>query len=198
MNRLALLVSGLVHPVLIPLLGCWMIVEHSGRRLRMGLPLLDLAGLFTLSFALPLGVVVLLLRMGKIESIHMEKAVDRRIPFVAAATGSVLSAFFLRWRGFGDYLPEWYLGIGFCLALLAALLPLLKASAHMAGIGGLLALSLLIDRQGSMDFGFRIAAILFATSAVAWARAHLDSHNSLELLVGWVCGVSSIALALLR
>ena len=175
-----------------------MIVEHSGKRLSSGLPLLELAGLLALSFALPLAVVLALLKTGRIESIHMERAADRRIPFIAAAAGSVLSAFFLRWRGMGDHLPEWYLGIGFCLALLAALLPLLKASAHMAGMGGLLALSAVVFDFRSAPFGFWLVLLLLATAAVAWARARLNAHNAVELLLGWVCGLSSIALALLR
>ncbi|MBI1315416.1 hypothetical protein GC167_00955 [bacterium] len=195
MKQLALIISGIVHPVLAPLLGCLVLMQlqsTSDQNLTGG----EFAGVFVLSLGIPLAVMLWLKQTGRIESIHMGVARDRRIPLVVAAATQVVVALLLRWKGHQSDIPDWFLGIGLCLALFAALLPLLKASVHMAGVGTLQALWWVESTRHSFNPISGLVGLMFAAAVVAWARAELKAHTGIELLVGWLASMGCVAFAL--
>jgi len=195
MKKLALVISGIVHPVLAPLVGCLVLMQlqaSSGHNLKGG----EFAGVFALSLGIPLAVMLWLKQTGRIESIHMGRARDRRIPLVVAAATQVMVALLLRWKGHQSDIPDWFLGIGLCLALFAALLPLLKASVHMAGVGSLQALWWIESTRHAFNPTPGLIGLMFAAAIVAWARAELKAHTGVELLVGWLASMGCVALSM--
>ena len=94
------------------------------------------------------------------------------------------------WGSIRNYsLQSW---MRFILLASTVLIPFFKSSAHIAGITGFAGLYLgMYEKYGSGEFKGMLL-IIFLSTAIAWARIHLNRHTLKELLTGSILGFGTI------
>jgi hypothetical protein len=175
------LISYLFYPGTMAMLGVSMV--SSGETVTVDLWLLIIAGFIVL----PLLLLFAMFKAGKIDSIHIPIRSQRNLMYGISVGLAGLTTWLLFWQ-MGQMVFIWSLcmtivlaGVGFCNALG------LKASAHMAGSGGLLAWSFALAKPGYLPGWIWISTVCICC-LVYLARKGLSAHSHLELLVGFCLG----------
>ena len=140
------------------------------------------------TYIIPMGITFWLFRIGYVSSLEMDKARDRRIPYLVGALCYYLVATSLK----AMPLPvETYLFIiASTLVIVIHLfcLGFFKPSAHMGGIGGFTGLVFALSLQYQLNLLLIIGVCLIVTGFLASARLYLDAHNIGELIFGYLSG----------
>ena len=195
-QRLANLLSYILHPSVLPLAGTILIFSaqpypYSAR--FVGITLL-IVGCGT--FLLPAVITLAMKQAGWIESAHMALATDRRWPFLAGSTFFLLTSRALAADPFPPELSRYFLGLGLAILLAVMVLPRIKASAHLGGFGGLWALGLYLSKEGGLSGPAFLMALAILTGAAWWARRTLNAHTQGELWLGLLMGMAAVSLLL--
>jgi hypothetical protein len=130
---------------------------------------------------------------GLVKSLHFEEKSDRRTPFILVTFFYLLTTYFL--KGKTEFDPILWQGMGVItcsVALLTGVTFFWKMSAHMTGIGGLLAvLGVLGMYFPSLGLAYLLVAALILGGLVASARLYLDAHSPAEVYVGFLVGFAT-------
>lgn len=152
------------------------------------LPWKILGLLFISTVLMPLTFVFMMLRMGRIDTMQMERQRERNWPLLTTAMIYAGGYYAIRSRAVPDFIQLFLLGavIGMLLALVVNLK--WKISLHMIGIGGLCggitaAFMLGIDGNLWLAAGCFLAAGLLGT-----ARLYLHAHSPVQVLAGFLTG----------
>lgn len=198
-ERFASGVSGVLSWVLVPLL-----MPVYGLVLAFGLSILDVAPMgmrivFTLivagiDVAVPVMLIILLKRMGLVKDLGLNGRRERLIPYVITTVCYVGTAWFMSAKGAPLWLCMFFAGGG-----LASLINLVvnfswKISAHAAGIAGIVALLIRIQKDGSPEpelFFWLLLTIVLA-GLLGSARVWLGHHTVWQVLAGYAVGFCSV------
>jgi hypothetical protein len=144
----------------------------------------------TSTLLIPMVLMLGLRWSGMVKSLHFEEKNERRTPFILVTLFYLLTTYFLKEKTELD--PILWQGMGvitLSVALLTGVTFFWKMSAHMTGIGGLLAvLGVLGIYFPSMDLAYLLVATLLLGGLVASARLYLDAHRPAEVYVGLLVG----------
>lgn len=191
--------SNILSWVLVPLL-----MPVYGLMLAFGLSVLDVAPIgmrvsFILivagiNFMLPMLFVILLKRLGVVEDLGLNGRKERLVPYVISIACFMATAWFMAVKG----APSW-LWLFFAGGALAALVNLVinfrwKISAHAAGIAGVVALLVRIEKDGFSEpelFSWLIVAIVLS-GFLGSARVWLGRHTVWQVLAGYAVGFCSV------
>ena len=139
---------------------------------------------------IPLVLMLGLRWSGLIKSLHFEEKGERRTPFILVTVFYLLTTYFL--MGKTELDPILWQGMGvitFSVVLLTGVTFFWKMSAHMTGIGGLLAvLGVLGIYFPSLKLAYLLVAVVVLGGSVASARLYLDAHSPSEVYVGLLVG----------
>lgn len=196
MRFLSVLASYLFHPAAVPLFGFAFLVHLHPFPIERSTLIYTSAFILTGTYALPGFISLLLQQMGLIKSLRMEEASARRWPFIIGFIFYLFTALYLRIFPVPQETGRFLMGAAVSLGLLTVLLPVMKASAHMAGMGGLLALVIYVGDAYGVDLFFYLAAVMLMSGLLGSARLHLQAHTSLEVGVGFLCGLGGTLTAL--
>lgn len=149
---------------------------------------------FGINFIIPVLLVLLLKFLGFVDDIGLNGRKERLIPYVITALCMGGTAWFMAMRG----APVW-LSMFFAGGALAALINLSvnmkwKISAHAAGIAGIIALLIRIERDSIAQpqlFVWLLIAIGM-TGLLGSARIWLGRHTLWQILAGYVVGFCSV------
>ena len=145
--------------------------------------------LLILTIIIPILSFRVLKRLKLVSSIMAGNVLERRIPY---AIGTLLNLYICTYVLRETREPElhfFFVGITFSsIAFLILSLLRYKASLHMAGIGGLTMFIAALSLHFHIDFSIILGALLLINGVVASSRLHTESHNHLELIIGWVMG----------
>lgn len=137
--------------------------------------------------------MVLLIGMrwsGLVRSLHFEEVKDRRVPFLIVTLFYLLTTLFLQQKSELD--PILWQGMGVITAAVAFLTVVTffwKMSAHMTGLGGVLAVVWVMGSYvGSFSVVYLLLLSLGLTGIVASSRLYLDAHRPVEVYVGLLAG----------
>ncbi|WP_343850704.1 phosphatase PAP2 family protein [Algoriphagus jejuensis] len=147
--------------------------------------------LITLStLFIPLVTIVGLRLSGTIKSLHMPEVKDRKLPFVIATLYFMVTTWFLHQRPeFDPVLWQGMMVISISVVLLTAVSFFWKMSAHMTGLGGLLAVVLVLGRKfPTFEVLYPLLGALILCGIVAAARLFLQAHRPSEVYAGLVAG----------
>ena len=191
--------STVLLPLFMPSFGVFLVLWVSVMcLLPMGTRITVLVVVFGITCVLPVLVIGLLHHRGLISDKRLDKRHERFIPYIFAA---------LCYAGATAYLshihsPMWFTMFmaGGTLACVVSLVVNLwwKISAHMAGIGGLVALLYQIHVQGLSAFnlfGLLCFTILLA-GVLGTSRIALRKHDLLQVLAGFANGYASVTLVM--
>jgi len=182
--------SYLFHPIFIPLLGCLVYIAFSERFYSQEQYFLLLFQVVIITFFLPLSFFYLLRTFGKVDSIMMSEVQQRKIPLVMQM---VLTYILIQKSITIERFPELYfffLG-GFVSTFIVFLLLYIrfKASIHMVAISALTFFVIGLSIHFQINILYTIASLFLLSGLIASSRLYMKAHTSLELMVGYACGV---------
>lgn len=180
--RLAKLVSDLINPPLVAVLGVFLIAAVLGTREAWVWALIFV---FT-AIIVPTLYVVWMLRVGKIESFHMPNR-ESRIPLYLLMITSNLVVVIAMFFGKAPFYLMAFGMVGLVQSILLFLVNLYwKISGHTTAISGLSVFMVFI-------FGTAALPALLMIPLVAWARIHTQSHSLWQTVAGTLTGSSFIS-----
>ncbi len=194
MRSISQVISYLFHPALVPLVGVAVILFGSPHYLDKTLFYYVLGMVVLGTYIFPVMMAYLLLKLQLIPNLTMENARDRRWPFIISVVFFSMTAQAMRQLPIPEYVSSFLWGGALTIAILWVLLPFQKASAHMAGMGGILALFIFLSVSFSENYLWIISLQFVFSGIVATARLYLKAHNNRELITGfftgWICTIS--------
>jgi len=194
-RKLALLLSVVFQPLLMPSLVFGLL--FFGVPQATSIPESFKERLFYLivssTLIIPMVLMLGLRWTGMVKSLHFEEKSDRRTPFILVTLFYVLTTYFLKQKTELD--PILWQGMAIItvsVVLLTAVTFFWKMSAHMIGIGGVLAvLGVLGIYFPSLDLAYLLVATLLLGGVVASSRLYLEAHSPTEVYVGLLVGFAT-------
>ncbi|TFV93248.1 PA-phosphatase [Algoriphagus kandeliae] len=191
----SLVISVVFQPLIIPMMVFGMILfgvpESTSVPFEFKTRIFYLILMSTL--VIPMLTIFGLRLSGTVKSLHMHTTKDRIIPF------SVTSIYFLLTTYFMHRISELDPIIWETMALISGVVVILtivtifwKMSAHMTGVGGLVALVLVLGfRFSNFQSLYPLLLSIFLSGGVASSRLFLNAHKPLEVYVGFIFGFLS-------
>ncbi|SFB47126.1 hypothetical protein SAMN04489723_11212 [Algoriphagus aquimarinus] len=129
---------------------------------------------------------------GTLKSVHMAELKDRAIPFSVTSIYYILTVYFLfQKKEFDPILWQVLSVITLAILVLTVITFFWKMSAHMTGMGGLLAAVLVLGLKfPNFQPLYPLLASLVLTGLVGTVRLYLNAHKPVELYVGLILGFS--------
>lgn len=191
--RIVKILSVLFHPLLMPSYG-FLILLYSRNYIATFIPadvkLIILCGTFVFTFLFPAINALILLRMGRIQSLEMETPRERIVPY--ASTAVYYFALFYLFHNI-EYFPTIFkvviLGAGISILITLLITFWWKISAHAVGIGGIIGALLGTMYRTQMDLLPYLILMLFITGIVSYARLKLAAHSPSQVYTGILLGV---------
>lgn len=191
--------STVLSPMLMPTFGVFLVFWLSvlcllpyGRRVSM---LLVCMGITCI---LPLIFLSVLNHFKLVKDLHVDQREQRLLPYLFTALCYGVAAYFLFYR----HSPQWFVMFLVGSALTVIVLALInlkwKISAHMAGIGGVIALVYQIHVQGLSAFYllWLLCIIIVVAGLLGSARMVLKRHNIWQVLAGLLVGFLCVDLTM--
>lgn len=184
--------STIFTPLLIPTYGAFIALNFTflGIVTSLSTRVIVVLAIFAFTCMVPISVIALLYRYGKISDPGVNNQKDRLIPYAITVLSYLASAIYLSNVNAPKWIPMFMIGGGIA-ALVSALINLKwKISAHGAAMGGLVALMFAIWANGYATFNYMyitcIAIIL--TGIVGTSRLILNCHTLGQVLAGTLNG----------
>lgn len=197
MNRsFAQTLSYLLHPAVYPILGVIVILEVTPYFVPFRAMLWTMLLVFTGTYIIPVLLTLLLLRMGIISSLEMRQAEQRRYPYLLGALSYYIVSEIIAQLGLPGEIQIFLLASAAVILLHLVLLRYFKPSAHMAGIGGFLALVASLALKYHTNLLTLMALIILLSGFLASARLSLKAHTGSELVFGFFSGLLIVVFAL--
>lgn len=196
---LANFLSTALSPLLMPTYGVFLALWVSilcllpyGRRVVILLVCMGITCIMPLIF------LSVLRHLKLVKDLHVNVREERTIPYVFTAVCYAVAAYYLYYC----HAPQWFVMfmVGASITILVIVLINFKwkISAHMAGIGGIVALIYQIHVQGLS--AFELLGVLCLTIVVAGllgsARLALRRHDAWQVLAGAVVGFLCVSLTM--
>jgi hypothetical protein len=192
MKGLLLLISYIFHPLFIPLGGSTAFFLINPLSLENEQKLRYLFPILILTVIIPIIFFFILRSLKLISSIFAPEIEERKYP-LALNTVIILLLIY-------KVLPEYqitelyYFFLGLLLlssTLLVLLFAKIKASIHMAGMGGLLLFLIGLSIHFEINITIALSIFTLASGLVATSRLYTHAHSKPELLIGFTLGVCS-------
>lgn len=192
MNIISRILSTLLHPLLMPVYGIFIIFFHT-YLLVLNLPfkLFILAGVFLFTCIIPALCIYILYKIKAISSVTLNDRKDRLYPYIicqlsyisccrsSSATAAIMGN------------PGLFLGAAISVIISIIINRWWKISAHLAGIGGVVALIYFLTGSQLMLPSFPLFLIVLWTllaGALGSARIYMGRHTLGQVLAGFANG----------
>jgi membrane-associated phospholipid phosphatase len=203
MNRIADIVSKvlsvLFYPLFIPTYGvalfCYAF-SAAVAPLSVVWIAIAIAGTLLLTCLLPISAIWIMVRKGDVKDMQIENPKERTMPYLYAALGFAFwSYLMIAILHAPIYIQFIACGATAAIGLITIINRWWKISAHLTGIGGLLGgmicyyLGLgILPGWGILCFGVCLTLMLM------YARLYLNAHTPLQVIAGWLMGMSCTCL----
>ncbi len=147
---------------------------------------------------LPLIFLSVLRHFKFIKDLHVEVREQRLIPYLFSALCNAVAAYYLYYC----HSPQWFVmfmaGSAVTVLVMALINLKWKISAHMAGMGGVVALIYQIHVQGlsAFDLFWLLCLSIIVAGALGSARLVLKRHDAWQVLAGAVVGFLCVSLTM--
>jgi hypothetical protein len=196
---LANFLSTALSPLLMPTYGVFLALWVSilcllpyGRRVVILLVCMGITCIIPLIF------LSVLRHFKLVKDLHVNVREQRFIPYVFTAVCYAVAAYYLYYC----HAPQWFtmfmVGSAVTVVVMALVSLKWKISAHMAGIGGLVALVYQIHVQGlsAFDLFWLLCFSIIVAGGLGSARLVLKRHDTLQVLAGVVVGFLCVSLTM--
>ncbi len=191
-RKLALLISVAFQPLLMPSLvfGLLFFGVPQATSLPEEFKIRIFYLIVSATLLIPMVLMLGLRWSGLVKSWHCEENSDRRVPCVLVTLFYVLTTYFLKEKTELD--PILWQGMGvitLAVVLLTGVTYFWKMSAHLTGIGGVLAVTGIMGLYfPSVMVAYLLVGTLILGGLVASSRLYLDAHSPAEVYAGLVVG----------
>jgi len=147
---------------------------------------------------IPLIFLSVLRHFKLVKDLHVEVREQRLIPYLFAALCYTAAAYYLYYC----HSPQWFVmfmvGSAVTILVMALINLKWKISAHMAGIGGVIALVYQIHVQGlsAFDLLWLLCLVILIAGLLGSARLVLKRHDTWQVLAGVVVGFLCVSLTM--
>lgn len=190
MKKILPFFSYLFHPIFIPILGTIFYIIFSDNYLAKEEFHLLLLQVIIITFFLPLAFFYLLKTFGKVDTIMLSEASQRKIPLLMQI---VLTAILISKSVSVNRFPELFFfflgGIGSTLIAFMLLYTNIKISIHMIAISALNFFVLGMSQHLQLNTIYDIALLFFITGLVATSRLYMKAHTIEEIIIGYITGM---------
>lgn len=192
MKKLATGISTVFHPVFLPFLTCYWLISQDILIVREDLKSLLIQSIFIIALAIPLISVFILKQMGMVSSIRIPNVRERRIPYYITFLSFLLLGLFFRNSVYiPTELPMIFISCSISMLFLIALIPITKASAHMACVGGVIGAFYILTAYMHYQLFVPIMVAFILSGFIGWSRLELKAHSQEQLLLGFLVGFAS-------
>ena len=194
------LISFLFHPILFPTYGTLLILAANPNRYGYfgeKLHIVWLIIVFALTFIFPAIWLLMMKRLDMIQSLALDTANERIIPFIATATFYLWTAWMFKPHNVNMKIPSnemlFYMMLGSCFCIFLALVINIfsKISLHAAAAGNLLGLTFILINSSTYDLRFVLVGVILLAGIIGTARLILSAHTSREVFWGYFVGFSA-------
>lgn len=194
-ERIVTRVSNLLSWILVPLL-----MPVYGLMLAFGLSILDVAPFgMRLTFTLivtgtcvvvPMLLILLLKFLGIIQDVGLNGRKERLIPYIITAVCFAATGWFMASKGAPSWLYLFFFGGAAATVVNTIINFWWKISAHAAGIAGVVALLIRIEKESSSqpELFFWLILTIGLAGLLGSARVWLGRHTTWQVLAGYVVG----------
>lgn len=190
-QRFAKIVSMLFHPLLIPTYALLILVNiktHFTLVLPENFRYLTVLFVFLTSFVLPLLIMLILLKFGKIKSLEMVTRQERVLPLFIVAIFFYLTYYLLKQGPHFVIFNIFMLGATLLVILSLLINYITKISIHMVALGGLFGTFIGFALALSLDLRALLSIIVLVAGITGFSRLQLKAHNSGQIYVGFLLG----------
>ncbi len=192
MPSLAKFLSYIFHPIFAPLTSIFILfqlpiyINYKLSNATMGFIYIVV---LTNLIITPLMGSLYLKKKGMIRSLEMSSAKERTVPYLVSSLFYIFTYYLLQKIEF----PAFYLAIFKAAALVIISLMLLsllniKASAHLAALGGICGMIFIVALLLRIEITFLLVFFILLSGVVASARYALKAHSFTELSLGFLLG----------
>ncbi len=192
MRITAKIISGIFHPLLMPVIGL-LIIFNTDSYINYTIPIdLKKAVIIltaTSTVVVPLLISLLLLNRKLINSLEMETTKERIIPYAFTIIFYVFTLYMLKQAPIPPIIFNFIIGATLSVILAFIINIKWKISAHMIGVGGLFGALLAVSLVLEVYITPYIVLTLIASGLVATSRLVLNAHNQAQLYAGFLLGI---------
>lgn len=187
--------SWVISPVLLPTFAILMIfwlsmLSFAPMRSKVIITLI----VFGFTAVLPSLAILVLMKFGDVKDVGLSRRTDRFIPYIITGCCFLGCGLYLSTTGLPKWVSYFYIG-----AAVAAGVNLLvnfkwKISAHGAGIGGFIAMILIMNRYGLPHYNLWLWCVgaVIAGGLLGTARVWLGRHTPMQTIMGEIVGIASV------
>lgn len=196
MKAISNLIAYLFHPLLFPTYGTLLILGlnpnmfgYFGEKMHI----VWLIIVFALTFAFPSIWMLMMKGLGMIDSLKMETSKERIIPFVAAMTFYLWTAWMFKANvhmKIAGNLFIFYMMAGASVSIAVAFFmnAFSKVSLHTLGAGSIIALVLILVRFSTYDLRLVFVGAILLSGIIGATRLILKAHTEGEVYSGYFIG----------
>ena len=191
--------STVLSPLLMPTYGVFLVLWVSVLcLLPYGTRVAVLLICMGITCILPLIFLSVLRHFKLVKNLHVDIREQRFIPYLFTVLCYAVAAYYLYYC----HSPQWFVmfmvGSAITVLLMALINLKWKISAHMAGIGGVVALLYQLHVQGlsAFDLLWLLCFVIIVAGALGSARLALRRHNLWQVLAGAVLGFLCVSLTM--
>lgn len=184
------IISVFFHPLLMPLVGL-LILFNSGTYFSFFPPefkrsVFLVVGICTLG--IPLVFIPFYIYRNMIRNVEMNSSEERIIPLLITALMYYLAYYIMQNLSVPKALQMFLLGSTFCVAVTLLITLKWKISAHMIGLGGIVALIVAISLFFHSNLMIYLIAFIILSGITGTARLLLNSHSPAQVYTGFAVG----------
>ena len=193
------MITQMISPIMMPTYGVFLVLSTSVLCvLPYGTRVAVLLVCMGITCILPLIFLSVLRHFKLVKDLHVEKREQRFFPYMFTALCYTVAAYYLYYC----HSPQWFVmfmvGSAVTVLIMAIINLKWKISAHMAGIGGVVALVYQIHVQGlsAFDLFWMLCITIMVAGLLGSARLVLNRHDAWQVLAGVVVGFLSVSLTM--
>ena len=193
LNILSKTLSIVCYPLFIPSYGMalymWAML-HRTPTLPSIYVWLNIIGTFVLTALIPIVLIIILWRQGRVSSLHITNSKERTVPYLYS---TACFGFWCYFVSNTTHLPKvWlFIALGATVALLAVTIinRWWKISAHLTSMGGLLGGLISMGLYYNIVPTSLVIAVLTLSLLLMYARLYLDAHTPMQVICGSLLGI---------
>lgn len=195
-KKLALLLSYITHPLLMPLVGLVLISNSGTYAADLDPKFTNFIYLSVLLFTLvlPVAVLPLLLYSGLSRSLQFSERSERMVPLYLTFFLYLAAYLLIRQLPVSLVYQRFLFSASLSVFFVLAISYFWKISAHLVGWGGIVGLVTILSFRFQSDLMLFLILTVLCAGVAAFARLRLDEHNPLQVYSGFLLGLLTMLL----
>jgi membrane-associated phospholipid phosphatase len=191
-KKTATFLTYLLHPLLAPIAGIFILTRSGTYVADLNPEIINLIYLivFTLTLVLPVCMVPFYLYFKMIRQIEIREHQERIVPMIITLVAYLGAWFLIRRLPISQLYGRFMLAACICLLIGLVVTVSWKISLHMMGLGGLAGLVFALSQKLGADMMMVLLLLILLSGLAGYARLRLNAHSGLQVLAGFLTGLT--------